>query len=100
MEHISANGSGRVHIVATLPRPQMPKQHYTLDLERQTNTHPGSVKCLAWTGDGYALAVGYEHAWAIWSMGGRLSGWGREEEAKEGFMRGVDHLVRSTHKQR
>jgi len=55
------------------------------------------VTSLAWTSDGYGLAVGYEHGWAVWSMGGRLGGWGMTEpEAEtsvEGFMRGVTDLV-------
>jgi len=58
----------------------------------------GRVQSLAWTADGYVLAVGYEHGWAVWSMGGRLGGWGmsiadEDEQSKEGFMKGVKQLV-------
>lgn len=59
---------------------------------------PGSITCLAWTADGYCLAVGYEHAWATWSMGGRLGGWGAQaedegEEVQELYMTGVSDMV-------
>lgn len=56
---------------------------------------------MAWTSDGYALAVGYEHAWAVWTVGGRLNGWGMalaEGDGRgrggEGFLHGVIDLVR------
>lgn len=57
---------------------------------------------MSWTTDGYALAVGYEHGWAVWSVGGRLGGWGMadSEESdveKEGFMHGVKDLVSLTY---
>lgn len=57
---------------------------------------PGPVTSLAWTSDGYALAVGYTHGWAVWSVGGRLGGWGMADGADkkvETFMRGVKQLV-------
>lgn len=31
----------------------------------------GAVTCLEWTSDGYALAVGWERGWAIFTVGGR-----------------------------
>lgn len=34
----------------------------------------GSCKCLAWTYDGYALFVGFERNWAVWSVFGCLTG--------------------------
>ena len=57
------------------------------------------MKCLAWTADGYCLAVGYGKGWAAWSMGGRLGGWGvelseDEEGEQEDFMNGVSEMVR------
>jgi hypothetical protein len=69
-----------------------------LDLKKSANLRvsPGSVTALAWTSDGYGLAVGYEKGWAVWSMGGRLGGWGLEgedEASTEGFMQGVTDLV-------
>ena len=54
---------------------------------------------MAWTSDGYALAVGYLKGWAVWSVSGRLGGWGLAEsnidnqEAREAFMNGVLDLV-------
>ena len=55
---------------------------------------PGTVTCLAWTSDGYAIAVGYENAWAIWSVSGRLNGWGMESttstaQSNEPYMDGI-----------
>ena len=59
---------------------------------------PGTICALAWTSDGYGLAVGYEKGWAVWSVSGRLGGWGlaecqEERGSEEGFMRGVSGLV-------
>lgn len=60
---------------------------------------PGRVTSFAWTSDGYGLAAGYEKGWAVWSMGGRLGGWGLSEgedgnrDGEEGFMHGVNDLV-------
>jgi hypothetical protein len=57
---------------------------------------PGSITSIAWTSDGYSLAVGYEKGWAVWSMGGRLGGWGlaqEEDEKIESFMCGIKDLV-------
>lgn len=52
---------------------------------------------MAWTSDGYALAVGYEHGWAVWSVSGRLCGWGLSladtSTANERFMGGVLDIV-------
>ena len=52
------------------------------------------MTCLTWTSDGYALCVTYEKAWAIWSIGGRLNGWGMAEtddtnRSSEAFNHGV-----------
>lgn len=93
--------SGLVHI-HTLPAPsQPPVPHLArpLSLSRATNNFrlaPGRVTSLAWTPDGYALAVGWERGWAVWSTGGKLLGWGvldwddDEGNAREDrFMRGV-----------
>jgi hypothetical protein len=35
----------------------------------------GRVTALEWTSDGYALAVGWEHGWAVISVGGRFLMW-------------------------
>lgn len=46
----------------------------------------GSVTALEWTYDGYALAVGWERGWGIYTVGGRLVAWsgGVEGNAGEG----------------
>ncbi|WRT68724.1 uncharacterized protein IL334_005704 [Kwoniella shivajii] len=70
--------SGKINIISLPPYPAQPRLSHTLDLRISANLHssPGSVTSLAWTGDGYCLAAGYEKGWAAWSMGGRLGGWG------------------------
>lgn len=45
--------------------------------------------------------MGYEHGWAVWSVSGRLNGWGvgdmdENGTATEGFMDGVKDLVSSS----
>lgn len=35
----------------------------------------GRVNALEWTSDGYALAVGWDHGWAVISVGGRFLTW-------------------------
>ncbi|KAK1921027.1 RIC1-domain-containing protein [Papiliotrema laurentii] len=91
--------SGTVEIIAVPPYPASPRWSHTLDLKHSASlrTTPGQVQRMSWTTDGYALAVGYEHGWAVWSVGGRLGGWGMadSEESdveKEGFMHGVKDL--------
>lgn len=94
--------SGLIHFFSlpTPPLPPVPHLDHPLSLSRSTNRfrlHPGRVTSLSWTPDGYALAVGYERGWAVWSTGGKLLGWGvlqgedAERAAKEdAFMRGVE----------
>ena len=40
---------------------------------------------MEWSSDGYVLAVGWDHGWAIWSVGGRCLAWsfGVEYEVDE-----------------
>lgn len=64
-----------------------------LATEHVLESSPGQVKSLAWTGDGYCLAAGYKRGWAAWSMGGRLNGWGVQDE-DESEDPGVVDLVR------
>lgn len=52
---------------------------------------------LAWSPDGYVLAVGWERGWGVWSTGGKLLGWGvLEDDDRESladaddFLRGVE----------
>ncbi|WWC63641.1 uncharacterized protein I303_106246 [Kwoniella dejecticola CBS 10117] len=78
--------SGKINIISLPPYPAQPKVSHTLDLRMSANLHasPGGVTSLAWTGDGYCLAAGYEKGWAAWSMGGRLGGCGVKEEEDHG----------------
>ena len=41
-----------------------------------TKDKTGRVCSMEWSSDGYALAVGWEHGWAVWSVGGRCLAWG------------------------
>lgn len=36
----------------------------------------GPVCAMEWSSDGYVLAVGWEHGWAVFSVGGRCLTWG------------------------
>ncbi|KAL7422502.1 WD40 repeat protein [Cryptotrichosporon argae] len=84
--------SGLVNIVGLPTPPQPPRLSHTLDLKHSANLRisPGAVKTLTWTSDGYALTVGYERGWAVWSMGGRLGGWGlASDEPQEAYMSGI-----------
>lgn len=93
---------GRIEVIS-LAHPSPPQLSHRLDLKHSANLRvsPGAVTSMAWTSDGYALAVGYEHAWAVWTVGGRLNGWGMalaEGDGRgrggEGFLHGVLDLVR------
>jgi hypothetical protein len=55
---------------------------------------------MEWSSDGYVLAVGWEHGWAIFSIGGRClaSGFGVDEVVdnerfQDAFMHGIKDLV-------
>lgn len=54
---------------------------------------------MEWSSDGYVLAVGWEHGWAIVSVGGRClaSGFGVDdvdnERFQDAFMNGIKDLV-------
>nr|XP_019011783.1 uncharacterized protein I206_03889 [Kwoniella pini CBS 10737]OCF50564.1 hypothetical protein I206_03889 [Kwoniella pini CBS 10737] len=74
--------SGKINIISLPPYPAQPRLSHTLNLRMSANLHssPGGVTSLAWTGDGYCLAAGYEKGWAAWSMGGRLGGWGVKDD--------------------
>lgn len=40
------------------------------------NGESGPVSTMEWSSDGYVLAVGWQHGWAIFSVGGRCLAWG------------------------
>lgn len=89
-----------MHLISVPAYPKLPRLSHSFDLKHSGNLRqgPGRVQCLTWSADGYCLAVGYERAWASWSMGGRLGGWGiKADEAEasdqEAFMAGVKEVV-------
>jgi hypothetical protein len=61
----------------------------------------GTVQTMEWSSDGYVLAVGWAHGWAVWSVGGRClaSSFGVEDHQvdqdkfQDAFMYGVRRLV-------
>lgn len=66
-------------------------------------TKPGSVLTMEWSSDGYVLAVGWEHGWAVWSVGGRCLAWGfgveehiDAEKFQDYFMNGIRSLFWSS----
>lgn len=88
-----------MNVLVLPPYPQTPRYSHTLDLKHSANLRvsPGAITSMAWTSDGYALAVGYERSWAVWSLGGRLNGWGvmdpdNDEPVTDSFMNGVSSL--------
>ncbi|THH29722.1 hypothetical protein EUX98_g4465 [Antrodiella citrinella] len=59
----------------------------------------GPVRTMEWSSDGYVLAVGWEHGWAVWSVGGRCLAWSfgvefEVDDAKfqDAFMYGIQDL--------
>jgi RAB6A-GEF complex partner protein 1 len=61
----------------------------------------GAVTVMEWSSDGYVLAVGWEHGWAVWSVAGRClaSSFDLEDHSldetkfQDAFMYGVQQLV-------
>jgi len=49
------------------------------------NKPTGAVRIMEWSSDGYVLAVGWEHGWAVFSVGGRClaSGFGVDDSVDE-----------------
>lgn len=50
----------------------------------------GAAQSLAWTSDGYALAVGWRMGWALFSVFGRLSSWSVAGALASGGGYGID----------
>ncbi|KAL4399540.1 WD40 repeat protein [Malassezia pachydermatis] len=61
------DGDVRVYECTTPTQP--PTLSHTLHVPTWTT---GRVTSLAWSSDGYALAVGWEHGWSLWSSLGHL----------------------------
>lgn len=84
---------------------QLPHVFTTNNRSTSINGQPytngkGPVCAMEWSSDGYVLAVGWEHGWAVWSVAGRCLAWGfgveeqvDEERFQDAFMYGVRDLV-------
>lgn len=71
-----------------------------VDIPNPYDHSRGRVSTMEWSSDGYVLAVGWEHGWAIFSIGGRClaSGFGVDdvvdnERFQDAFMHGIQSLV-------
>ncbi|KAG9048798.1 hypothetical protein FS837_012000 [Tulasnella sp. UAMH 9824] len=94
--------SGAIHLYPIPLTPSSPPPAVVQKMSHWTQT--GSVQTMEWTSDGYALAVGWEKGWGVWSVGGRClaSGVGIEDFSfggsgltsfKDSFMFGVQALL-------
>ncbi|KAI9572704.1 RIC1-domain-containing protein [Boletus coccyginus] len=70
-----------------------------IDIPNPYDHSRGRVSTMEWSSDGYVLAVGWEHGWAIFSIGGRClaSGFGVDdvvdnERFQDAFMHGIQNL--------
>lgn len=56
-----------------------------LQIPNPHNRQSGPVSTMEWSSDGYVLAVGWKHGWALFSVGGRClaSGFGMEDSVDE-----------------
>lgn len=54
----------------------MPKSQVLQIPHSYGQSKSGSVCTMEWSSDGYVLAVGWQHGWAVWSVGGRCLAWG------------------------
>ncbi|KAL5495557.1 RIC1 [Sanghuangporus weigelae] len=55
---------------------EMPKAQFLSLPAFAGNIKPGTVCAMEWSQDDYALAVGWNNGWAVWSVGGRCLAWG------------------------
>ncbi|KAJ4499110.1 RIC1-domain-containing protein [Lentinula lateritia] len=69
-----------------------------LEIHNPFNRRTGPVCSMEWSSDGYVLAVGWQHGWGLFSVGGRclVSGFGvedvDEQKFQDTFMNGVVDL--------
>ncbi|PPQ67413.1 hypothetical protein CVT25_005992 [Psilocybe cyanescens] len=70
-----------------------------IDVPNPFNRKTGSITTLEWSSDGYVLAVGWEHGWGIFSVGGKclasaieINDVVNEEKFQDIFMYGVKSL--------
>lgn len=76
------------------PKPQVLQIPYSY-----RGSAKGSVCAMEWSSDGYVLAVGWQHGWAVWSVAGRCLAWGfgledqvDEDRFQDAFMFGICDL--------
>ncbi|KAM0787921.1 hypothetical protein ACM66B_006127 [Microbotryomycetes sp. NB124-2] len=70
--------------------PVKPRLSHTSSLRQTLNTttsglQTGRVTALSWASDGYALALGWQFGWAIWSVYGRLGSWSVQGSLATGY---------------
>ncbi|KAJ3718412.1 RIC1-domain-containing protein [Lentinula raphanica] len=69
-----------------------------IEIHNPFNRQTGPVCAMEWSSDGYVLAVGWQHGWGLFSVGGRclVSGFGvedaDEQKFQDHFMYGVSNL--------
>ncbi|KAJ3856637.1 RIC1-domain-containing protein [Lentinula lateritia] len=69
-----------------------------IEIHTPFNRRTGPVCSMEWSSDGYVLAVGWQHGWGLFSVGGRclVSGFGvedvDEQKFQDTFMNGVVNL--------
>ncbi|KAH7880335.1 RIC1-domain-containing protein [Lentinula edodes] len=69
-----------------------------IEIHNPFNRRTGRVCSMEWSSDGYVLAVGWQHGWGLFSVGGRclVSGFGvedvDEQKFQDTFMNGVVDL--------
>ncbi|KAA1468470.1 RIC1-domain-containing protein [Dentipellis sp. KUC8613] len=76
------------------PKPQV------LEIPQAFIAHEkGPVCAMEWSSDGYVLAVGWKHGWAVWSVAGRCLAWNfdmedqvDESKFQDAFMYGIQDL--------
>ncbi|KAG6381430.1 RIC1-domain-containing protein [Boletus reticuloceps] len=91
--------SGTIEFTA-FPSPEGPAPTpQIIDVPDPYNRPLGQVSTMEWSSDGYVLAVGWEHGWAIFSIGGRClaSGFGVDDVVdndrfQDAFMHGIRDL--------
>ncbi|TFK57640.1 RIC1-domain-containing protein [Heliocybe sulcata] len=91
---------GQVHLTNFPSQEGVAPKSQTLQLPSSyAGKKPGTVLTMEWSSDGYVLAVGWEHGWAVWSVGGRCLAWGfgveehiDSEKFQDRFMNGIRSL--------
>lgn len=92
-------GSGSIEFTSFPTQDEPAPTPKAVEIPNPYNRSSGSVTTMEWSSDGYVLAVGWTHGWAIFSVGGRClaSGFGVEDHIdcdrfQDTFMHGVENL--------